>query len=43
MDEELTCENEHRFAWGQCVPRVVLSQTGYTEAFGEQWNKYRVT
>jgi len=39
----MTCANGHNFAVDQGIPRIVISGTQYADAFGEQWNKYRVT
>jgi SAM-dependent methyltransferase len=40
----VTCPHaQHRFAIERGIPRILLSQTEYADAFGEQWNKYRVT
>lgn len=37
------CANRHLYAIDRGIPRVVDQRTQYAEAFGEQWNKYRVT
>ena len=39
----LVCANGHSFRVDRHIPRLVLSETRYADAFGEQWNKYRVT
>lgn len=42
-DEALACAQGHRFPVRLGIPRVVVSATDYTDAFGEQWNTYRAT
>lgn len=39
----MMCGNGHRFAVNRGIPRILLSDTRYADAFGEQWNEYRVT
>lgn len=39
----LACPNGHAFAVDGGVPRILLSKTQYADAFGEQWNRYRLT
>ena len=39
----MTCMNGHKYELDRGIPCIVLSETRYADAFGEQWNKYRVT
>jgi 2-polyprenyl-3-methyl-5-hydroxy-6-metoxy-1,4-benzoquinol methylase len=39
----LACEAGHRYPATLGIPRLVVSESAYTDAFGEQWNKYRTT
>ncbi len=41
--EALACAEGHRFPSRLGIPRIVMSATAYTDAFGEQWNTYRAT
>ena len=41
--DELSCPEGHRYKVRNGIARVVPSATGYTDAFGEQWNTYRAT
>jgi len=37
------CGHGHRFEVREDIPRLVQSNGAYTDAFGEQWNRYRTT
>jgi len=39
----MVCENGHEYSVDGGIARIVLGKTPYADAFGEQWNKYRVT
>lgn len=39
----LICQNGHHFDVQMGIPRLVASETAYTDAFGEQWATYRAT
>ena len=41
--EALACAEGHRFPSRLGIPRIVMSPSTYTDAFGEQWNRYRAT
>jgi len=41
--DSMACANGHSFGVTRGIPRIVISRTEYANAFGEQWNKYRVT
>ena len=41
--ERLECGVGHQFRVDSGIPRILLSETQYVDAFGEQWNKYRLT
>lgn len=43
VGEALACANHHRYQKRLGIPRIVVSETDYTDAFGEQWSKYRTT
>ncbi|MEO8683025.1 MAG: class I SAM-dependent methyltransferase [Vicinamibacterales bacterium] len=42
-DRVLACPNGHQFPVRAGIPRIVTAETGYTDSFGEQWNRYRTT
>ena len=42
-EEAFECANGHRFEVEADVPQVVLSRADYLDAFGVQWNRYRLT
>src|SRR6266511_2507317 len=42
-ENRLHCTNGHAFKFDRGIPRILLSETQYADAFGEQWNTYRVT
>ena len=39
----MACASGHNFIVDGGIPRILLPGTPYADAFGEQWNKYRVT
>jgi 2-polyprenyl-3-methyl-5-hydroxy-6-metoxy-1,4-benzoquinol methylase len=39
----LTCTSGHAFPTRGGIPRIVSAETQYADAFGEQWNTFRVT
>jgi 2-polyprenyl-3-methyl-5-hydroxy-6-metoxy-1,4-benzoquinol methylase len=39
----LECPNEHRFAVRFGIPRLLEAESGYADAFGEQWQRYSRT
>ncbi|MFZ2491234.1 MAG: class I SAM-dependent methyltransferase [Thermoanaerobaculia bacterium] len=39
----LRCPQNHEYPVTRAIPRVLESSTEYADAFGEQWNTYRVT
>jgi len=39
----LACANGHVYVVECEIPRIVIGGGGYTDAFGEQWNTYRLT
>lgn len=39
----MVCAKGHKFRVESDIPCILLSKTKYADAFGEQWNKYRVT
>lgn len=41
--DALVCASGHRYATRLGIPRIVASESGYADAFGAQWNKYRLT
>jgi SAM-dependent methyltransferase len=43
QEQAVTCASGHCFAVRDDIPRIVGSVSGYTDAFGEQWNHYRRT
>ena len=43
LGDALACANGHRYATRLGIPRIVVSESGYADAFGEQWNRYRLT
>lgn len=42
-DNLLKCGDSHTYSLKNEIPRVLVSKTQYADAFGDQWNKYRVT
>jgi len=38
-----TCPAGHRYQTRLGIPRLLASQSNYTDAFGEQWKQYRMT
>jgi 2-polyprenyl-3-methyl-5-hydroxy-6-metoxy-1,4-benzoquinol methylase len=40
---DLTCAAGHRFDVREGIPRLLEAASNYAEAFGAQWNHYRVT
>ncbi len=40
---ELSCQNQHSFSIRNGIPRLLASESNYADAFGEQWNEYRIT
>lgn len=40
---EMVCPNGHKFTEDNGIPCLLFSGGRYTDAFGEQWNKYRIT
>jgi 2-polyprenyl-3-methyl-5-hydroxy-6-metoxy-1,4-benzoquinol methylase len=40
---ELACPQGHRYPVRQGIPRLLLGQDNYADAFGEQWHQYRTT
>jgi 2-polyprenyl-3-methyl-5-hydroxy-6-metoxy-1,4-benzoquinol methylase len=42
-DEALRCSSNHEFQVRGGIPRIVAPETQYADAFGEQWNTFRVT
>jgi SAM-dependent methyltransferase len=41
--DSMACPKGHRFRTHLGIPHVVISESGYADAFGEQWNRYRAT
>lgn len=41
--DALVCGNGHRFEVRLGIPRILSAERAYTDAFGEQWKKYRTT
>jgi len=39
----LTCPTGHRYQTRLGIPRLLAAESNYTDAFGEQWNQYRMT
>jgi SAM-dependent methyltransferase len=42
-DGVLLCERQHSYAVRAGIPRLLSDRAQYADAFGEQWNTYRVT
>jgi 2-polyprenyl-3-methyl-5-hydroxy-6-metoxy-1,4-benzoquinol methylase len=42
-ERELRCESGHRFDVVRDIPRLLEAGSNYADAFGEQWNEYRIT
>jgi 2-polyprenyl-3-methyl-5-hydroxy-6-metoxy-1,4-benzoquinol methylase len=42
-DSELRCSSGHQFGVQDEIPRLLLKDSSYADAFGEQWIEYRVT
>ncbi len=40
---ELICADGHRHPVRQGIPRLLASESNYADAFGEQWQEYRLT
>lgn len=39
----LNCSEGHKYPTRLGIPRLVVSESSYADAFGEQWKKYRTT
>jgi 2-polyprenyl-3-methyl-5-hydroxy-6-metoxy-1,4-benzoquinol methylase len=42
-DSAVRCADGHEFVTRNGIPRILTSRGAYTDAFGEQWNRYRLT
>ena len=40
---ELICPDDHRYEVRHGIPRILASDSNYSDAFGEQWREYRLT
>lgn len=43
VSDALRCGNNHTFQIRGGIPRIVSPETQYADAFGEQWNTFRLT
>ncbi len=41
--ERFTCPEDHSYHIRLKIPRLLAEEKNYADAFGEQWNKYRIT